>query len=86
MYLLRLYIAGQTTKAQKAIEDLEAFLDESCKGEYSFEIIDVFENPQLAGFDQIIVTPTVIKLLPPPTVRITGELSNRERAKETLGL
>lgn len=86
MYLLRLYIAGQTTKAQKAIEDLEAFLDEYCKGEYSFEIIDVFENPQLTGFDQIIVTPTVIKLLPPPTVRITGELSNRERAKEALGL
>ena len=86
MYLLRLYIAGQTTKAQKAIEDLEAFLDEYCKGEYSFEIIDVFENPQLTGFDQIIVTPTVIKLLPPPTVRITGELSDWKRAKEALGL
>ena len=86
MYLLRLYIAGQTTKAQKAIRDLEAILDDHCKGEYSFEIIDIMESPQLAGYDQIIVTPTVIKLLPPPVARIVGDLKDRKRAKETLGL
>ena len=86
MYLFRLYIAGQTTKAQKAVEDLDMLLDEHCKGEYSFEIIDIMENPQLAGYDQIIVTPTVIKLLPPPIARIAGDLSDKERAKEALGL
>ncbi len=86
MYLLRLYIAGQTAKAQKAIKDLEALLDEYCKGEYSFEIIDIMENPQLATYDQIIVTPTIIKLLPPPIARITGEFNDKNRAKEALGL
>ncbi len=86
MYLLRLYIAGQTPKAQKAIKDLEALLDEYSKEEYSFEIIDIIENPQLATYDQIFVTPTIIKLLPPPITRIAGDLSDKERAKEALDL
>jgi len=86
MHLLRLYVAGRTPKTEKAIENMRSILDEYCEDEYSCEVIDLVENPQLGGYDQILVTPTVIKLLPPPVIRVTGDLSDREKTRGALGL
>ncbi len=46
---------------------------------YKVEIIDVLEEPQRAEREKILVTPTLIKQLPPPLQRIIGDLSNREK-------
>jgi len=86
MYVIRLYVIGQTPKSVKAIEDLRAILDDELKtqGEYSLEVVDVLENPGLAADDKILATPTAIKLLPPPIAKIIGDFSDRE--KVLLGL
>ena len=86
MYLLRLYITGQSTTSQRAVKDLKSLMDEFCPEDYSCEVIDIFQSPQLAVYDQIMVTPTVIKLLPPPVIRLTGKFSDKEKIKKELGL
>ena len=83
-YLLKLYITGQSPRAERAIANLRRLCKEDLDGRYEIEIIDVLEHPQLAENDRILATPTLIKQLPPPLRRVIGDLSNRD--KVLLGL
>jgi circadian clock protein KaiB len=83
-YLLKLYVTGQTPRAQRAIANLRRLCKDELEGRYEIEIIDVLEHPQLAENDRILATPTLIKQLPPPLRRVIGDLSNRD--KVLLGL
>ena len=78
-YILKLYVTGQTARAQTAIENLERLCREELSGEYELQVIDVLENPQLAEDDRVLATPTLIKQLPPPLRRVIGDLSDKEK-------
>ena len=84
MYVLRLYIVGNTERSKKAINDLNTLLEGDFKGEYSLDIVNVLEKPELAEEDKILATPTVVKLLPIPVRKIIGDLKDKE--KVLLGL
>ena len=83
---LRLYVAGMTPKCLAAFENLKRICEERLKGEYSIEIIDLLENPQLAQGDQILAIPTLVRKLPEPLKKIIGDLSNEERVLVGLDL
>jgi circadian clock protein KaiB len=77
-YLLKLYITGNTPRSQRAIANLFRICHEELQDQYQVKIIDVLEQPQLAEDEKILVTPTLIKQLPPPLQRIIGDMSNVE--------
>ena len=79
IWLLRLYVAGQTPKSITAFSNLKKICEQYLKGQYQIEIIDLLENPQLAKQDQIVALPTLVRKLPPPLKKIIGDLSNQER-------
>ena len=83
-YLLKLYVTGQTPRAQRAIANLRRICDSELAGAYEMVVIDVLERPQLAEDEKILATPTLVKELPPPIRRIIGDLSDSE--KVLLGL
>jgi circadian clock protein KaiB len=83
-YLLKLYVAGSTPRAQLAIDNLKRLCESDLSGRYELEIIDVLEHPELAEQDKILATPTLIKQLPPPLRRVIGDLSDSD--KVLLGL
>ncbi|MGB5595529.1 MAG: circadian clock KaiB family protein [Crocosphaera sp.] len=83
-YLLKLYITGNSINSQRAIANLFRICHEELKDQYTVEIIDVLEQPQTAEREKILVTPTLIKQLPPPLQRIIGDMSNTQ--KVLLGL
>jgi len=78
-YFLRLYVAGQTPKSVLAITNIKKICEENLKGRYVLDVIDIYQQPQLAQGKQIIAVPTLIKKLPPPLRRIIGDMSNTER-------
>ncbi|MEJ2406163.1 MAG: circadian clock protein KaiB [Candidatus Thiodiazotropha sp.] len=78
-YVLRLYVAGQTPKSLLAIKNLKAICEQYLSDRYQLEVIDLYQQPQLAEGDQIIAVPTLIKSLPEPMRRIIGDLSNIEK-------
>jgi circadian clock protein KaiB len=78
-YLLRLYVAGQTPKCMEAFINLKKICEEYLVGNYQIEVIDLLENPRLASGDQILAIPTLVRKLPEPVRKITGDLSNTER-------
>jgi circadian clock protein KaiB len=76
---LRLYVAGMTPKCRTALENLKHLGEEHLQGQYSIEIVDLLENPQLAQGDQILSIPTLVRKLPEPLKRIIGDLCDTER-------
>jgi circadian clock protein KaiB len=85
-YVLRLYVAGQTPKSVSAITNIKKICEENLKGRYMLDVIDLYQQPQLAKGEQIIAIPTLIKKLPPPLRRIIGDMSNTERVLVGLDL
>jgi circadian clock protein KaiB len=69
-----------------AIYNLRQLCDTKLKGNYKLDIIDVLENPDKAELERILATPTLIKLSPAPTRRITGDLSDHEKLLSGLDL
>lgn len=78
-YVLRLYVAGQSPKSVNAIANITRICEENLLGQYELEVIDLYQQPQLAQGEQIIALPTLIRMLPPPLRRIIGDMSNTER-------
>lgn len=76
---LRLYVAGQTPKSVRAVENLRRVCEEHLAGRYRVEVIDLLEDPRLARGDEIIAVPTLVRKLPEPIRKIIGDLSDTER-------
>ncbi|CRI64152.1 KaiB-like protein 2 [Thiocapsa sp. KS1] len=79
--VLRLYIAGHTQAADRAIHNLERIVLDVGREDLQLEIevIDILEHPQVAEDERILATPVVIKKLPPPVRRVVGDLCEREK-------
>lgn len=79
MWLLKLYVAGQTPKSLLAFANLEEICKVHLAGKYKIEMIDLLKNPHLAKGDQILAIPTLVRKLPEPVKKIIGDLSNPEK-------
>ena len=85
-YRLRLFVAGSTPRSRRAIENLRQVCDEHLKDRVDLEVIDIYQQPELAGRYQVIAAPTLVKLQPLPVRRIIGDLSEKERVIRGLEL
>jgi len=79
-------VAGQTPKCITAFSNLKKICEEHLAGQYEIEIVDLLKQPQLARGEQIIAIPTLVRRLPPPVMKIIGDLSNTERVLVGLDL
>jgi circadian clock protein KaiB len=75
-YFLRLYVAGATTRSRQALRRVYQLCEAEMKGNYELEVIDVYQQPELARDNQIVATPTLIKEFPRPVRRFIGNLLN----------
>jgi len=76
MYVLRLYISGSTLKSAMAVKNIKRICKQHLKNRYDLEVIDIYQQPNLARDEQIVAVPTLIKRLPLPLRRLIGDLSN----------
>ena len=82
---LRLYVAGQAPNSLRAIANVKAICDEHFAAAHDLEIVDLIEHPGRGLEDGIIVTPTLVKLMPLPVQRVIGNLSDRDQVLLALG-
>lgn len=85
-YRLRLFVAGSTVRSRQAIENLKRICREQLNGDVDLEVVDIYQQPELAERYQVIAAPTLVKLLPLPVRRIIGDLSETERVLRGLDL
>ena len=55
-------------------------------GRYRIEVIDLYKSPGLAHDEQIVATPTLLKLFPTPRRRIIGDLSQVDKVLHALDI
>ena len=85
-YILRLYVAGTSPKSVRAIANVKKICEENLQGHFELQVIDLYQQPQLAQGEQILAAPTLIKKLPLPLRRIIGDMSSAERVLVGLDL
>jgi circadian clock protein KaiB len=85
-YVLRLYVSGSTAKSALAVENIKRICEQHLKNRYDLEVIDIYQQPNLAREEQIVAVPTLIKRFPPPLRRLIGDLSNQEKVLVGLDL
>ena len=76
---LRLYIAGNAPNSLRAIANIKAICAEHYGSRHDLEVVDLLQEPQQAMADGIIVTPTLMRLMPLPVQRVIGSLSDTEQ-------
>lgn len=84
--VMRLYVVSGAPNSVQALANLEAICQRQLKGSYQLEVVDVLEQPLRALADGVIVTPSLIKLSPPPAAQIVGNLSDKRKVQRVLGL
>jgi circadian clock protein KaiB len=85
-YVLRLFVAGMTTRSTRAVANIRAICEEHFAGSYQLEVVNLYEQPVLAVDEQIIAAPTCVKEFPLPARRVIGDMSNSARVLEGLDL
>ncbi len=83
---LYLYLSGQTAKSSAIAGTVRSLLNSELEGRHSLEVINVLDHPQRTENDNILATPTLVKAAPPPEKRVVGDLSDRKKVAEALGL
>lgn len=83
---LRLYVAGEAQNSTVAMDNLRALCDEHLEGRHEIEVIDVFEHPERALQDGIMMTPTVVRVDVVPMRTVVGNLSESAWVVHALGL
>ena len=85
-YVLRLYVSGSPSKSALAVENIKRICEQHLKNRYDLEVIDIYQQPNLAREEQIVAVPTLIKQFPPPLRRLIGDLSNQKKVLVGLDL
>ena len=86
MYVLKLCVSGMTPRSREAVTNLKHICDSFMDGHYQLEVVDLYQQPELAAKHQIIATPTLLKNRPLPLRRLIGDLSNTEGTLRKLGI
>jgi circadian clock protein KaiB len=83
-YILKLFVSGILENSVRAIKNINEICEQHLKGNYKLEIIDIYQQPDLAIGEQIIVIPVMIIKYPLPERRIIGDLSDVKKVLEIL--
>ncbi len=75
-HFLRLYVAGATARSRQALRRVYQLCEAELKDRYELEVIDVYQQPELARDNQIVATPTLVREFPVPVRRFIGNLMN----------
>ena len=83
---LTLYVSGASPRSAQALETVRRLCDEELPGQVELQVVDVTDEPALAGRDGIVAVPTLVKRLPAPPRQLVGDLADADRLRAGLDL
>jgi circadian clock protein KaiB len=78
-YTLTLFVSGASDSSAQAIANVRDICDGYLKGRYHLDIVDLHQEPALAGAHHVLATPTLIKDHPLPSRMLVGDMSDHPR-------
>ncbi len=85
-YVLRLFVTGHTQKSMRAVRNITKLCEQHLHGSYELEVIDLYQQPELAAEHQLVAAPTLFKLQPLPPRKMIGDMSDTGRVLAGLGI
>jgi circadian clock protein KaiB len=85
-YVLRLYIAGNNLRSQRAVENVQKICEEYLKGRYTLEVVDIYQDHSRNPVDLVLAAPTLVRKLPLPLRRVIGDMTRKEKVLVGLDL
>jgi circadian clock protein KaiB len=82
--ILRLYVAGEAPNSARARANLRRLLNDVDPSRYTLEVIDCLAEPLRTLDDGVLVTPTLVRVDPPPPQVVVGTLSALDRVADAL--
>ncbi|MBF0180837.1 MAG: circadian clock KaiB family protein [Magnetococcales bacterium] len=76
LYQFRLYIVGDTPSGQRARDNFKKIQEYLSPDEVRLEVVDILQSPERAEMDRIIAVPALVRVSPPPSFKIIGDLSD----------
>lgn len=86
MFKFQLFVAGDTPNSAEALGNLTRLCHEYLPERHEIDVVDVFREPVRALAEGILMTPTLIRLVPSSAIRVVGTLSNAQAMFQALGL
>ena len=83
-YILRLYVAGMTSRSARAVDNVRAFCEKHLEGRYDLQVIDVYQQPAIAIDEQVIALPMLIKKSPGMERKLIGDMSDKPKVLKGL--
>ena len=83
---LRLYVAGMTPTAKRALANIERICATHLANRYTLTVVDLLIDSHLAELDQILAVPTLVREQPLPVRKVIGDLSHTRHALRGLGI
>lgn len=75
-YRLRLFVTGSTPRSARAIRNIMHLCEEYLHGHYELEIIDIYQEPEMARDRHVIAAPTLVREAPLPVRKVIGDCSD----------
>lgn len=85
-YVLCLFVTGATPNSVRAINNIKEICEAHLKGKYSLEIVDIYQQGDLAKREQLVALPMLLKRQPLPEKRLIGDLSDTAKVLNALGI
>ena len=84
--ILRLYVANSNPRSQLARANLSTFCERYLERGYRVQIIDIVRDPESAFQNDILATPTLVRVQPCPQKTVIGALSDPSLVLRALDL
>jgi len=84
--LYRLYVSSASPVSSRAVVNARRFFERHLPGQHRLHVLDIATHVASARDDQIIASPTLIRMSPLPRRRFIGDMSDTARLRESLGL
>lgn len=85
-YILKLFVTGILPNSTRAVSNIKTICNKYLEDNYDLEIIDIYQQPDLALEENIIAIPVLIKKFPLPEARVIGDLSDTEKVLKGLNI
>jgi len=82
----RLYVSAGSPASSRAAVNARRFFDRHLPGRHTLEVLDIAANVASARADQIVASPTLVRVFPPPLRRFIGDMSDTRALCSALGI
>lgn len=80
----RLFVLGGSPAGERALYNFARLNRKLFGGRAELEVVDIARDPERAATDRVIAVPLLIRLVPQPSFRIIGDLSDTGKLSSLL--